>query len=155
MRRQAEEQATMPGLLLDLAERGSTIVVRTTAGRSHQGRLTAVATDCCVLRSTAGPVVLLPLWAVASVRHGPGQVGREASTSRDAPLGTTLAGILADLAGDRPRVRLAYDGGTELLAAELRAVGEDVLTVRIEADPPATVYVRVGSLSEVSLLGSG
>ena len=42
-----------------------------------------------------------------------------------------------------------------VLTGELRAAGEDILTMRVEADPPALIYVRLASVSEVSLFGSG
>jgi len=135
--------------------RGGPVVVRTVAGRSHHGRLTAVAADCCVLRTSAGTVTLLPLRAVTSLRHGPGRRHREAATSRRSPVAATFVGLLADLAGERPRVRLACDGNPDVLAGELRAAGADVLTLQQEADPPAIVYVRLASVTEVSLLGSG
>jgi len=155
LRRQAEEEATMSSLLIDAVERGGPVVVRTVAGRSHHGRLTAVAADCCVLRTSAGTVTLLPLRAVTSLRHGPGRRHREAATSRRSPVAATFVGLLADLAGERPRVRLACDGNPDVLAGELRAAGADVLTLQQEADPPAIVYVRLASVTEVSLLGSG
>src|SRR5204863_961971 len=53
LRRQAAEEATLPGVALDLAERGDAVVLKTTSGRAHRGRLVAVARDVWVLRSDA------------------------------------------------------------------------------------------------------
>ena len=41
------------------------------------------------------------------------------------------------------------------MSGELRSVGDDVLTLRLATDPPRNVYVRLASVTECSLLGSG
>ncbi len=156
LRRQAAEEATLAGIALDLAEQSAVVVVRTTAGRAHRGRLVGVSGDLAVLRSQgrALSTVIVPWAAVASLRpHGtrrPSEPG-----PRSVPLDLRLVDVLAAVAGDRRRVLVAFSGGQDLLAGELQSVGSDVITLRVDADPPATVYVRLASVTEVSLLGSG
>jgi len=43
------------------------------------------------------------------------------------------------LAGDRPDVHLCVTGVAEVVAGQLRAVGDDVLTLRTPGDPPGTL----------------
>jgi hypothetical protein len=159
LRHQAEEEATFAGLALDLAERERSVVLRTTSGRTHSGRLVAVGRDFCVLRAEKTRVTtFVASAAIASLRAQPGtSVGPrfEGAGARPVPLAATLAGVLADLAGERPLVRIGVLGELEALTGELRAVGADVATVRVASEPPATVYVRLGSVSELSVLGSG
>ena len=57
LRQQAEEGAELAGTLVDMAERGDVVGIRTVAGRRHQGTLAAVATDFVVVRSAAGESV--------------------------------------------------------------------------------------------------
>ena len=67
-------------------------------------------------------------------------------------LGVRLGEVLAQAAGQRPRV-LVQTGATSVVG-DLRAVGRDVLTVQTDGGGGA-VYVPLASLSEVSFLASG
>jgi len=69
-----------------------------------------------------------------------------------ASLGVRLADVLAQAAGQRPRV--SVQAGAASVTGDLRAVGTDVLTVRTDG-AAGLVYVRLLSLSEVSFLASG
>ena len=152
MRQQAEEDARFVGLALDLSEGGTGVIVRTTTGHTLRGRIAAVAIDFCVLRNDGGPPTLLAFSTIATLRPEQGHRAGEASSERAAPLSATLAHLLAGLAGERPRVRLVVDGGGEALVGELRSVGADVATMRLDGDG-GTVYVRLGSVRETTLLG--
>jgi hypothetical protein len=153
LRHQAVEDARFAGVALDLSEAGTAVAVRTTAGRVLQGRIAAVARDFCVLRHDGGTTTLLTFEAVATVRPERGYRAGEAASERGAPVDAGLADVLNGLAGERPRVRIVVDGGGEALAGQLRAVGADVATVRLDGEPGGTVYVRLGSVREVTLLG--
>jgi hypothetical protein len=158
LRRQAEETTTLAGVALDLAERGAPVVLTTTSGQMHRGRLVAVAREVWVLRSDASTATFLAADAVASLRSLPGGGGRptaEPSGARPAPLTASMVELLSDLAVEHPRVRIIVRGEPEAVVGQLRAVGVDVATLRVAGDPPVTVYVRLGSLSELSVLGSG
>ena len=155
LRRQAEEEATLNGALADLAEHTTAVTVTTTSGRHHPGRIVAVGQDFCVLRTSGGTLILIPAAAVSSVRVPPDRQRTEATGSRPAPVDATLHGVLAGLAGDRRRVLVALHGNAEVLSGELRSVGIDVLTLRLDGEPATTVYLRSASVSEVSLFGSG
>ncbi len=158
LRAQAEEEASLAGVLLALAERRETVVVTTAAGRRHRGVVTGVGVDFVVVEVPAGVPTLIALAAVGDVRvaaDGVGPASRAATTGNDAggaALGVHLGDVLAQAAGQRPRV--AVRAGTASVVGELRAMGTDVLTVRTDGDARA-VYVPLASLSEVSFLASG
>src|SRR5262245_29158179 len=77
--RQAAEEGTFTGVLVDLAERGRPVVVHLHNGRWHRGLLSMVGTDFVVIRDDAGRDVAIARSALASVRTLP----REAATVGD------------------------------------------------------------------------
>lgn len=151
LRQQAGEEARLAGVALDLAERGTGVAVGTTAGRVLSGRVLAVARDFWVMGHDGGGVTFVALAAVATVRPQPGHRRGQVASGRPAPLDARLGDVLVGVAGDRPRVRLVLAGGAEPLAGDLWAVGVDVVTLRLDADPPTTVYVHLASVQEVRL----
>lgn len=153
LRQQAQEDASFAGVALDLSEASAGVAVRTTTGHTLHGRIATVAGDFCVLRHDGGTVTLVAFAAVASVRPEQGFRAGDAGSERTAPVPARLADVLAGLAVERPRVRMILDGGGEALTGELRAVGSDVATLRLDSGGGATVYVRIGSVGEVTLLG--
>ena len=153
LRAQAEEESSLAGVLLALAERRETVVLTTVAGRRHRGVVSGVGRDFAALQSTAGPTTLVLLAAVGDVRAvGDGPRARPAATGAGGALGVGLADVLAQAAGQRPRV--SVQAGAAAVVGDLRAVGSDVLTVRADGDA-GVVYVGLGSVSEVSFLASG
>ena len=129
------------------------MVVRTAAGHNVSGRIVAVARDFCVLHPDDGAATFLALAAIATVRPEAGRRPGEAASARRAPVDATLAHVLAGRVGDRPRVRIVVEGGGQAVTGELRAVGADVATLRLDGAPGATVYVRLDALRELTLLG--
>lgn len=154
LRQQATESARLSGLALDLAERRVPVAVRTTVGRVIRGAIVAVAEDFWVVDGTAG-TTMVTLGSVTTVRSQPGAVPVDATGERDTVLDMRFADALAALAGDRPRVRLAIVGETDLLLGELRAVGLDMLTIRTDGAPASSVYVALSCVTECSIFGSG
>lgn len=148
LRRQAEEGATLGGTLLDLAERRAAVSLRTQSGRTSHGAVVAVGTDFAVLRGEDGRDTCVRLRAIATVRPQAGERYVTASGDRASPLDLLLIEVLAGLAPDRPRVALVTDGG-ELVAGELRAVGVDVVTLRLDGDRATPCYVAATAIDEV------
>ena len=152
LRSQAEEEASMAGVLLALAERRATVVVATTAGRRLYGVVTGVGLDFAALVSS-GTTTLVALAAVADVRVAEdGARASPAATTATGALGVRLVDVLAQAAGQRPRV--SVHAGAASVMGDLRAVGTDVLTVRTDG-AAGVVYVGLASMSEVSFLASG
>lgn len=139
LRQAAEEGASLGGTLLDLAESGAPVTIRTTVGRTFTGVLELVADDFVVVGSDCW----LATVAVATVRPGPG-AGAAAGDRAAADL--TLLDALALVAADRPRAAFVVEGG-DTVAGELLAVGSDVVTVRL--DGAGVTYVSSAAIRAV------
>jgi hypothetical protein len=154
LRQQAAEEARLSGLLLDAAERGTVLTVRTRAGRVHRGRVLTVGRDFCGLEATGGDELLVRFEAIVVMRPDPSTRATVPQDRRVAPLDLSLAELLVQLAPDQPQVALVLDGDREGISGRLLAVGVDVVTV---ATAPRTtlVYVTLSSVLEASLRASG
>ena len=151
LRDAAGADATLLGIALDLAEEGAEVVVTTDMGRPVTGRITLVSTD-----TLAVGMSYVPLRSVVTIRRPPGSRSVETPTGRrPAPRATTFAVLIGELALDRPRVAVAARGEPAVLTGELRRAGADVMTLRLDGDPPVVAYVSLESVSTVTLLASG
>ena len=155
LRRQAEEEASLRGMLVDLAEGGVTVTIRTVAGRAHVGTVTAVARDFVVLRTAGGLGVHIVIDAVAIVRPEPGSSPVAATGDRPPPVDMSLPEVLSDATATRPRVVVAARGIDQPVAGELRAAGVDVLSLRLDGEPGGMCYLALESVTEVVLFDSG
>jgi hypothetical protein len=147
LRQQAEEESTAIGVLCDLAERRLPVTIDTTGGGRHRGTVGAVARDFVVLALDSGLEVMIALDGLAAIRPHPG--ARSPVGDREIDVELTLIDALSHLAGDRPRLRLVTRAGDHL-AGTLRAVGQDLVTIELDCDARAVVYVPVGAVVEVS-----
>ena len=150
LRRQAEEEGSLAGVLADVAERGAPVAVHVRGGRRHRGEVRALGADFVAVRS-ADADVIIALAAVTSVRTRPGEV----STIGDRSIATSLRliDVLAGLAAEGAGVLLVMAGGDDAVAGALRAVGQDVLRVRVAGAPPVTAYIPVDAIVEVVVDG--
>lgn len=149
LREVAEQEATLSGVLADLAERRTLVVVRTRGGRRHSGVIRVIGADFVALALSSGGDVLIALRAIGVVRTAPAV---EAAVG-DRLLGTDLrlADVLAELAADRERVLLVTAHGDDAVSGQLRSVGQDVAVVRTDAERPATAYVPIAAIGEVTI----
>lgn len=150
LREVAEQEATLAGVLTDLAERGAPVTVHVRGGRRHHGAIHGVGADFVAVGRTNGTdshEVLVAVRAITAVRTG-ADVG---ATIGDRAIGTELrlADVLGELAADRERVVVVSDG--ETVVGEVRSVGNDVAVLRADTDPPGTVYLPLAMLDEVTL----
>jgi hypothetical protein len=153
LRAQAEEESSLAGVLLALAERQDTVVVTTVAGRRHRGVVAGVGVDFAALQAPAGNTTLVALIALGDVRVVGGNRRTAATTGEGTvELGVRLGEVLAQAAGQRPRI--SVQTGAAAVVGDLRAVGGDVITVRADGEAGA-VYVPLASISEISFLASG
>lgn len=154
----AEQEATLAGVLADLAERGGPLTLHGRGGRRHHGTLRMLGLDFVVVGLPSGTDVLLAIDSVTSVRTAPavelavgdehGPIRRDAE--RDLAIGLRVHDVLVELAADRERVVLVTTDG-ETLTGQLRSVGQDVAVLRTDAEPRATAYVALTALAEVVL----
>jgi len=149
LRAAAAGEASFAGVLVDLAERGSPVVVAGASGRRHRGIVAAVGDGFVVLRVADGSHVLLVTTAVASVRAEP----RAEPTTGDRPvdLPMDLADALAALAEDRPRLLVVTNVDGDGLAGDLCGAGLDVLTLRLDGPDRSYAYVPLATVAEVRL----
>jgi hypothetical protein len=148
--RQTEEEGTFAGILTDLAERTTPIVVHLANGRLHRGAVTGLGSDFAVI-GTGERDVVVRLSAITSVRT----LVHERVTAGDRPaVGTlTIAEALGALAEERQRVLLIGADAGHPVRGELRAVGRDV--ARVREDGGGTAYVALASVVEISAAESG
>ena len=147
LRQVADESASFAGVLVDLAERGTPVVVHGAAGRRHRGVVAGVGADFVALRTAQGAHILLAFRGVAAVRaqRGAGQ----GLGDRDVSVELGLTEALAALAEERPRVLVVTTADPEGLAGELRAVGQDMLTLRLDGRDAVLAYVPTATVAEV------
>lgn len=148
LERVASEQATFVGMLTDLAEATSEVVLETTAGRRHTGSVKAVGHDFCAI-SEHRRWAFLALRSLAVIRSTEG-AAVVASGDRTADVDLTLLEALADQLEDRPRVVVWLDSGQHV-QGELAAVGQDLISVKIDGEPPRITHVSAAAISEVGL----
>jgi hypothetical protein len=143
----AAQEATMAGLLAELAERGTPIALHTTSDRRHHGRVEVVGADFVVLRSGTRAEVLVALAAVGVVRPAP-----TGPTVGDQLVGTELrlADVMAELGADRERVLVVTRSG-DAVAGELRSAGRDVVVIRTDTSEPKEAYVAMAAIAEVTI----
>lgn len=137
----ATEGARMVGTLVDLAETARPVVVRTSPGRILQGVVRLVAADFCVLATGQSGDVWISLSAITTVRPGDG--GRHGPAIGDRPaVDLLLVEALGRVVPERPRVSMVLDGG-DSVSGELRSVGEDVASLRLDGARENVCYVSV------------
>jgi hypothetical protein len=129
LRRQATEEATLVGTLLDLAESAVRVSMWTGSDRRVDGVPVGVGPDVVVLRDR-GEHVAVRIAAITVVRPAPGQGAVAATGDRPAAMRVGFLDLLGHLAEGRPEVALVLDTG-DTLAGTLLAVGADVLTVQV------------------------
>jgi hypothetical protein len=143
LRDQASATASWAGIMVDLAEQATTVVIGMGPLRLT-GRIVGVARDFCVVEQAGGRPVLIALDAISAVWPAPSGAG---SPGGDRPPGLALsmAGALSALADERSRVLLTLEDGDQL-EGELVAVGEDVITLRTQPPSRRSIYVRLASV---------
>ena len=149
LRRTTSEDATVAGVLLDLAEQGGPVLLTLAGGRRHRGVVRAVGHDFVGLVTAQGAQVLAATSGLVSVR--PEARSRAVAGDRPVALTVGLPEVLAVAAEEHPRVLVVAVGDPDGLAGELRSVGRDVLVLRLDGVDRPTAYVPVPNLVEVSL----
>ncbi len=146
LREVAEQEATLPGVLADLAERRAGVSIAV-GRRRHHGLIDVIGADFVTLRTGGGTWVLLTMRALGVLRTAPSVE----PTVGDRVVATELclADVLVELALDRERVRLVTTSD-DVVAGALRSVGHDVAVVRTDGDPPGSTYVALAAIAEVS-----
>lgn len=144
---QAEEEASLAGTLVDVAERQRPVTLA--VGAHHvRGVIAGVGGDFVAMRTDRGQHVLVVTGAIDIVRAEPG--GTAVRGDRLVTLEVTLGAVLGPVAADRPDVLVRTDGG-DALRGELRSAGTDVVQLRIEGDPPTPAWVPLDAVALIVL----
>jgi hypothetical protein len=146
----AEEGGTVLGVLADLAERGLPVALHTSGRRRHGGRIRAVGADFVALDTVASGEVIVALAALTSIRALPGTVAPTGDRAVRSALG--VADVLAGLAAERERVMVVSLDGGDSVTGTIRALGRDVVALRVDgATPATTAYIPLAAVGEVVL----
>jgi hypothetical protein len=143
----ADQEATLSGVLTDLAERRAGVTIDA-GGQRHHGVVSAIGVDFVALQVATGPDVLLAISAIGLVRTAPAVAA--AAGDRMVATELRLADVLAELATDRERLRVVTNAG-QAVAGVLRSVGHDVLVLRTDGVPPGMAYVPRVAVVEVTI----
>lgn len=148
LERQATEDATLAGVLLDLGERSRRITVRTEGGTNIAGSIVALGADFVIVREDRSGDAFIPLGSVATVRGGPGDdppVG-----DRSVALAAVLGEVLGQLAADGPTVKVVAGG--DAIRGDLRSVGQDLLAVEVSSERREVAHVALHAIDHLILL---
>lgn len=146
LRVQAEEEASLAGTLVDLAERRRPVVLDVGSLRLR-GVVVGVGADFVAVQGDGGHQALVPFAGIGALRADPGS---EVVGDRPATLDVTLATVLGPVAAERTEV-LVHAAPDVRARGVLRAVGSDVLRLRSDGLPPAPMWVPLGAVRMIVL----
>lgn len=147
LRRQAEEESTFHGVLADLADRGRSLLFHGVAGRRHRGVIVAMGQDFVAVSTDQGHQVLLTIRGIRSLR--PQARESEVMSGRSLSLDYGFAEAVAALAEDRPRVLVVTAEVEGAFSGELRSVGQDVISLRLDGDTRSNSYIPLDAVMEL------
>jgi len=148
LERQASESATLSGVLLDLAERGNPVAIRSLGQANIRGHVVALGADFVVVREERLGDVFVPLRSLALVRSAPD--AQPVVGARHVTIMVVLAEALVDMAAERALVRISTAG--EEVRGELRGAGLDVVAVATDAARASLVHIATDAIDHVVLL---
>lgn len=135
---QAEGDSTLVGVLVDLGERGRPVAI-SVDDKILRGRIVGTGADFVVLERDDTRAAIIPLGAVGMVRS---TEDLDVWGDREVRLETTLVGIGAAVAAERPEVTAWTTSG--MVNGVLRSAGDDVLRIRL--DNGTSVWVALTAL---------
>ena len=148
LERQAAEETSLTGVLVDLAERNRPVTITTAAGHRLSGPIVAVGADFGVLRDQRLGDAIVPANAIAIVRPSPGDdlpVG-----ARSVNMVLTFGAALMELAPERPECIVAVGG--DQLRGDVRSVSPDVVVLALDGDRRDLVHAAVAAIDHVVVL---
>ncbi len=141
----AIEEATLGGVLLDLAERGRPVTVRTLVGHRITGPIIAVGADFIAVADARLGDTLMPTTRIATVQPAPGDDLPAGDRRHDVVL--AFGGALMKLAAERPEVMVGVGG--ETLRGELRTASTEVVTLVIADERREPISIALAAIDHV------
>lgn len=145
LRVQAEEEASLVGTMIDLAERGRPAAIDV-GGHRMRAVFVGIGGDFVAVRTDHGQDVLVRTEAIDVIRSEPG--GVDVRGDRAPLLDVELAGVLGPVAADRPDVLVRSRSGVATRGV-LRSAGTDVIRLRVAGDPPTPAWIPTASIAIV------
>lgn len=147
LRRQAEEEATFAGVLVDLAEAAAPVTIATPTRKVHRGRVRAVGTDFALVEVDGGRHGILRHRAIAWARQDDST--RPARGDRPLALSMTFEQALRATLEPHELVQVVAAGPAEPVDGEVIGLGADVLTLR--RGDRSRVHLPLANVDEVLL----
>jgi hypothetical protein len=141
----ATEEATLGGVLLDLAERRRPVIVRTLAGHRVAGSIIAVGADFVGVADARLGDTLMPTTRIATVQPAPGEDLPAGDRRHDVVL--AFGDALTELAAERPEVMVGV--GDETLRGELRTASSEVVTLVIADERREPISIALTAIDHV------
>ena len=141
----ATEEATLGGVLLDLAERRRPVTVRTLVGHRITGPIIAVGADFIAVADARLGDTLMPTTRIATVQPAPGDDLPAGDRRHDVVL--TFGDALMELAAERPDVMVGV--GDETLRGELRTASTEVVTLVIADERREPISIALAAIDHV------
>lgn len=144
---QAAQEATIAGVVIDLAEQDLPVTLKTNAAQVFKGKITAVGLNFVFVLDAERGEVLIPTKAITMISAAP--------TSRPAigvrPQSSVLLGdVLNELVLDKAQVKVAV--ADECVTGTLHAVGTDVMAIALSGAPRALAHVAVAAIDHLLVL---
>ena len=146
----AAEGATLAGVLLDLIGRADPVMLGIEGGATVWAEVLGVGADVVALDRRTGPLTLVPLHRVTTVRTS----GRAPLGDRPPPDAPRLVDLLAR-SGEREEVVVLNLVDRTIVSGVVDAAGVDVVRVPTEDRRLGPTYVSVGSIGEAAVFRSG
>lgn len=148
LQRQAQEEATLKGALVDLGEKRVPVTIKTGAGTTQVGIIIAVGHDFVSLRTRDGAQTLCVLSELCAIRTNSGAQHVPAAGGRGETHDLYLRELLDKATEEEAWVALTMNTG-EVISGNLFALGADVVTLRVEDDGSGITYVSLSRVAEV------
>ena len=147
LEQQAAQESSIAGVLLDLAERGRPVTIKTAGGQVCHGQIVAAGADFVFVRDENEGELLIPTTAIATI--GTAATDRPVTGAR--PLSSVvLADTLDELVADQAHVAVSVGG--ECVSGLLQTAGADVIAVAVDEARRDRIHIATAAIDHLAVL---
>ncbi len=147
LEQQAAQESSIAGVLLDLAERGRPVTIKTAGGQVCYGQIVAVGADFVFVRDENEGDLLIPTTAIATI----GTVATDRPVTGDRPLSSVvLTDTLDELVADQAHVAVSV--GDECVRGLLQTAGSDVIAVAVDEARRDRIHIATAAIDHLAVL---
>ena len=147
LEQQAAQESSIAGVLLDLAERGRPVTIKTAGGQVCYGQIVAVGADFVFVRDENEGELLIPTTAIATI----GTAATDRPVTGDRPLSSVvLADTLDELVADQAHVAVSV--GDECVSGLLQTAGADVIAVAVDEARRDRIHIATAAIDHLAVL---